>query len=117
VKSSLPIWVQKPFLPRWRAPVSSTEIQSAWVSPARNTSRASATKASLASVRIRTTCRLEISSPSASKNSTRRGTVVWPWWYWARMKRLSSGPKWSPTPDGSGATTVRPSGVSQRSRR
>ena len=36
---------------------------------------------------------------------------------WASTKRRSSGPKWPSMPSGSGATTVRPSGVTQRSRR
>jgi hypothetical protein len=39
VKWSLPTWVQKPFVAWWRAPMSSTVIQAALVSPARSTSR------------------------------------------------------------------------------
>ena len=38
-KSSLPIRVQKPFWPAWRAPVSSTETQAAVCRPACSTSR------------------------------------------------------------------------------
>jgi hypothetical protein len=37
VKRLLPIWVQKPFVALWRAPVSSTVIQAALSSPARST--------------------------------------------------------------------------------
>ena len=55
--------------------------------------------------------------PIARSCATRRGTVTWPWWYWNSTKRRSSGPKWPTIPAGSGATTVSPSGVSQRSRR
>ena len=55
--------------------------------------------------------------PMARSWATRRGTVTWPWWYWASTNRRSSGPKWPTIPAGIGATTVRPSGVSQRSRR
>ena len=46
VKLSLPICVQKPFLPACRAPVSSTVIQAAVCRPARSTSRLSVRNAS-----------------------------------------------------------------------
>src|SRR4051812_28537869 len=59
----------------------------------------------------------EMTTPIARSWATRRGTVTWPWWYWASTKRRSSGPKWPVIPAGIGAVTVRPSGVSQRSRR
>ena len=60
-KWSLPSWVQTPFRCRWRAPVSSTLIQGAALSPARSTSRASARKASWPAFSSRTTWRLEMS--------------------------------------------------------
>src|ERR1700688_3069614 len=78
VKCSLPIWVQKPFFAWWRAPVSSTVIQAALVSPARSTSRASARKPSWPSLSRRTTWRLEMRMPSVRNSVTSRGAVVWP---------------------------------------
>ena len=44
VNQSLPICVQKPFLPAWRAPVSSTETNGEVCNPARKMSCASLTK-------------------------------------------------------------------------
>jgi hypothetical protein len=43
VNQSLPICVQKPFLPAWRAPVSSTDTYADVSSPARRTSWATET--------------------------------------------------------------------------
>ena len=41
--------------------------------------------------------------PMARSWATRRGTVTWPWWYWASTKRRSAGPKWPTIPAGIGA--------------
>jgi hypothetical protein len=117
VKSWLPIWVQMPFAPAWRAPVSSTEIQGAVSSPARSTSRASARKPSWPAISSRITWRWEMSIPMARNCATSRATVTWPWWYCASTKRRNSGPKWPTMPAGSGAVMRCPAGVSQRSRR
>ena len=47
---SLPICVQTPLTPQWRAPVSSTVIQAAVSRPARSTSRVSVRKSSCLSM-------------------------------------------------------------------
>ena len=64
----------------------------------------------------RMTCRLEMLRPKARNCVVSRSTVTCPWWCWASTKRRRSGPKCPTTPTGSGASTVRPAGVAQRSR-
>ena len=72
VNQSLLIWVQKPFLPAWRAPVSSTDTNREVSSPARKTSRASLAKSSWFSVRRRCNRRFEIDTPTDRTKVNRR---------------------------------------------
>ena len=65
---------QKPFLPLWRAPVSSAVTHAALVKPARSTARASSRKRCLPAINRRTTCRLEMTMPQSpqQRDQTRR---------------------------------------------
>ena len=78
VNHSLPICVQNPFFPPWRAPVSSTLTQGEVSRPARRTFWASAMKSAWFWFNRRTNCRFEIAIPTDRKKANSRGIVDWP---------------------------------------
>ena len=78
VNHSLPICVQNPFFPAWRAPVSSTVTHDDVSSPARRTSWASAMNPSWFSFNRRTNCRFEIAIPIERNKVSNRGIVDCP---------------------------------------
>ena len=67
VKWALPIWVQKPLVALWRAPVSSTVIQAALGKPGTQHIARFLAKASWPTVSRRTTSRLEMAMPKRAQ--------------------------------------------------
>ena len=55
--------------------------------------------------------------PIPASRAVSRSVVTWPWACATSRKRRSPGPKPPTMPAGSGASTVSPDGVAQRSRR
>jgi hypothetical protein len=123
-KSSLPICVQKPLPALCRAPLSSTVIQPAVRRPARNASRASVTNSSCPPI--------SSSSPRPSPGQamplrnadTDRAQLFHQPWHrdlplgvLRQQEAAQLRPEVVVTPGGNGAITVRPPGVTQRSRR
>ena len=115
--ASLPIWVQTPFVPGWRAPVSSTVIQPAAAQPDPQHLARLVAEAHLPAFSRRITCRLEMLMPMAAQLCHQTGHSDLALVVLRQHEPTQLRPEVADHPGRHRRRTVRPSGVIQRSRR